>query len=202
MPGAHRPRRRPGDGPGQAAGRSVPHLATHGDIQELTPYLIPQPPGARRSGPPRRGRPAEPGPHSRPPRAVRLRDRPGTATAGGEVLGLTRTAVISGARHAVVSLWPVDDVTGCPVITRMYRHLTSADRVTVGTALARAQREVRGAAPEEREEEYARLAEGADVPAGRTGRRVRVRDSGPRLVAAVTDRHHPFHWASFIHVGV
>ncbi|WP_404192256.1 CHAT domain-containing protein [Streptomyces tauricus] len=193
----------------QAAGRSVLHLATHGDIQELTPYLS----RLALAGRDHLGVDDLLSPDLTPDLLVlsACETGRGTATAGGEVLGLTRTAVISGARHAVVSLWPVDDVTGCLVITRMYRHLTSADRVTVGAALARAQREVHAASPEERAEEYAQLAqlapptegvEGVDGPAEPTGRRVRARDSGPRPAAAVTDPHHPFHWAPFIHVGV
>ncbi|MET9565726.1 CHAT domain-containing protein [Streptomyces tauricus] len=196
----------------QAAGRSVLHLATHGDIQELTPYLS----RLALAGRDHLGVGDLLSPDLTPDLLVlsACETGRGTATAGGEVLGLTRTAVISGARHAVVSLWPVDDVTGCLVITRMYRHLTSADRVPVGAALARAQREVHAASPEEREEEYAQLAqltqlaedvegvEGADEQAEPTGRRVRARDSGPRPAAAVTDPHHPFHWAPFIHVGV
>ncbi|MFL1900617.1 CHAT domain-containing protein [Streptomyces tauricus] len=193
----------------QAAGRSVLHLATHGDIQELTPYLS----RLALAGRDHLGVDDLLSPDLTPDLLVlsACETGRGTATAGGEVLGLTRTAVISGARHAVVSLWPVDDVTGCLVITRMYRHLASADRVTVGAALARAQREVHAASPEERAEEYAQLAqlaqptegvEGVDGPAEPTGRRVRARDSGPRPAAAVTDPHHPFHWAPFIHVGV
>ncbi|MET7850147.1 CHAT domain-containing protein [Streptomyces avermitilis] len=183
----------------QAAGCSVLHLATHGDVQELTPYLS----RLALAGQDHLGVDDLLSPDLTPELLVlsACDTGRGTATAGGDVLGLTRTAVISGARHAVVSLWPVDDVTGCLVITRMYRHLTSADRPPVGTALARAQREVRRASPEEREEEYARLAERADVTADPTGRQVRARDSGPRPAPAGTDRHHPFHWAPFIHVG-
>ncbi|MER6131247.1 CHAT domain-containing protein [Streptomyces sp. NPDC001815] len=183
----------------QAAGCSVLHLATHGDIQELTPYLS----RLALAGQDHLGVDDLLSPDLAPDLLVlsACETGRGTATAGGDVLGLTRTAVISGARHAVVSLWPVDDVTGCLVITRMYRHLTSADRPLVGTALARAQREVRRASPEERVEEYARLAECADVTAHPISRRVRARDSGPRPAPAATDRHHPFHWAPFIHVG-
>ncbi|MFD3374513.1 MULTISPECIES: CHAT domain-containing protein [unclassified Streptomyces] len=183
----------------QAAGCSVLHLATHGDVQELTPYLS----RLALAGQDHLGVDDLLSPELTPELLVlsACDTGRGTATAGGDVLGLTRTAVISGARHAVVSLWPVDDVTGCLVMTRMYRHLTSADRPPVGTALARAQREVRRASPEEREEEYAGLAERADVTADPAGRRVRARDSGLRSAPVGTDPHHPFHWAPFIHVG-
>ncbi|GAA4322294.1 hypothetical protein GCM10023086_47430 [Streptomyces venetus] len=183
----------------QAADCSVLHLATHGDVRELTPYLS----RLALAGQDHLGIDDLLSPELTPELLVlsACETGRGTATAGGDVLGLTRTAVVSGARHAVVSLWPVDDVTGCLVITRMYRHLTSADRPPVGTALARAQREVLRASPDERTEEYARLAESADLVADPPGRRVRARDSGPRPVPEGTDRHHPFHWAPFIHVG-
>ena len=57
------------------------------------------------------------------------------------------------------------------------------------------------ASPDERYEEYARLAERADLTADPTTRRVRARDSGPRPALTGTDPHHPYHWAPFIHVG-
>jgi CHAT domain-containing protein len=41
----------------------------------------------------------------------------GRATAGGDVVGLVRTAVTAGARHIIVSLWPVDDEAGCLLMT-------------------------------------------------------------------------------------
>ncbi|MGW1956972.1 CHAT domain-containing protein [Streptomyces sp. NPDC001920] len=183
----------------QAAGCSVLHLATHGDVQELTPYLS----RLALAGQDHLGVDDLLSCDVTPDLLVlsACDTGRGTATAGGDVLGLTRTAVISGARHAVVSLWPVDDMTGCLVITRMYRYLTSADRPSVGTALARAQREVRAASPDERETEYTRLAERAGLTADPAGPRVRARDSGPRPAGAATDPYHPFHWAPFIHVG-
>ncbi|MFF8632721.1 CHAT domain-containing protein [Streptomyces pilosus] len=183
----------------QGAGCAVLHLATHGDVRELTPYLS----RMALAGPDHLGVDDLLGPDLDPALVVMSAcdTGRGTATAGGDVLGLTRTAVISGARHAVVSLWPVDDITGCLVMTRMYRHLTSADRPPVGTALARAQREVRAASLDEREEEYARLAARAGHTADATGPRTRARDSGPRTVPETTDPHHPYHWAPFVHVG-
>lgn len=183
----------------QAAGCSLLHLATHGDVRELTPSLS----RMVLAGRDHLGVDDLLSPDLDPALVVMSAcdTGRGTATAGNDVLGLTRTAVISGARHAVVSLWPVDDRTGCLVITRMYRHLTSADRPPVGTALARAQREVRTACFAEREAEYARLAERAGAAAAPVVRRVRARDSGPRPAPETTGRHHPYHWAPFIHVG-
>ncbi len=184
----------------QAAGCAILHLATHGDVQELTPYLS----RLALAGRDHLGMDDLLGPDLAPELLVlsACDTGRGTATAGGDVLGLTRAAVISGARHTVVSLWPVDDITGCLVITYMYRHLVSPDHPPVGTALARAQRDIRRLSQDEREEEYARLADRADFVTDRSGTRVRSRDSGPRPLVSGTDRVHPFHWAPFIHVGV
>ena len=92
----------------------------------------------------------------------------GSATAGGDVLGLTRAALITGARHAVVSLWPVRDSTGCLVVTKAYRHLVHDPAASVGGALARAQREVRDLSGAERDEEFRTLTA---VPESARGRR-------------------------------
>lgn len=183
----------------RAAGCAVLHLATHGDVQELTPHLS----RLALAGHDHLGVDDLLGPDLAPELLVlsACDTGRGAATAGGDVLGLTRAAVISGARHAVVSLWPVDDVTGCLVITRMYQHLVSPDHPPVGTALARAQREIRGLSQDEREEEYARLADRGDVRPDPAGSRVRTRDSRLRPAPATTDGRHPFHWAPYIHVG-
>ncbi|MFE5922286.1 CHAT domain-containing protein [Streptomyces sp. NPDC056468] len=130
----------------------------------------------------------------------------GTATAGGDVLGLTRAAVITGARHAVVSLWPVRDSTGCLVITRTYRRLADDPTASVGTALARAQLEVRELSGPERDDEFRALTGLAGVRPGCASRsrswpRPGTRDS-EQLRSAEADDRHPYHWAPFIHVGV
>lgn len=183
----------------QAAGCGILHLATHGDIPELAPHLS----RLALAGRDHLGLDDLLGPDLAPELVVlsACDTGRGTATAGGDVLGLTRAAVISGVRHAVVSLWPVDDITGCLVITGMYQHLMSTARPPVASALALAQREVRDLSQDERTEEYARLADRAAVLPHPTGSRIRVRDSGPRPAPPATSRH-PFHWAPFIHVGV
>ncbi|MGW0555932.1 CHAT domain-containing protein [Streptomyces sp. NPDC002926] len=128
----------------------------------------------------------------------------GSATAGGDVLGLTRAALITGARHAVVSLWPVRDSTGCLVVTKAYRHLVQDPAASVGGALARAQREVRDLSGAERDEEFRALTDRAGVPPGPESRArswAAARDSEPLRHPDADDRH-PYHWAPFIHVGV
>jgi CHAT domain-containing protein len=141
----------------------------------------------------------------------------GRATAGGDVLGLTRAALITGARHAVVSLWPVHDRVGCLVITRMYRHLVQDPAPHVGAALALAQREVRALSGAERDEEFRLLAHRTGTEPGPRARarswatgeypgpsrdsEPPSRDSEPERRPAATERH-PYYWAPFIHVGV
>ncbi|WP_327327518.1 CHAT domain-containing protein [Streptomyces sp. NBC_01210] len=140
----------------------------------------------------------------------------GSATAGGDVLGLTRAALITGARHAVVSLWPVRDSTGCLVVTKAYRHLVHDPAASVGGALARAQREVRDLSGAERDEEFGALTRRAGVRAGPASRARSSEASMPPASAPSTspardseplrhtdaDDRHPYHWAPFIHVGV
>ncbi|MCC3778200.1 CHAT domain-containing protein [Streptomyces sp. UNOB3_S3] len=130
----------------------------------------------------------------------------GTAS-GGDVLGLARSALMAGARHAVVSLWPVDDRGGCLTMVRMYRHLAAARSHLpdgpgpgVAQALAEAQREVRALTAGERDAEYAALAAEAGCPTPVGAGRGTVRDSGP-APAPLVPPEHPFHWAPFIHIG-
>src|SRR5262249_59327770 len=52
----------------------------------------------------------------------------GTATAGGDIVGLVRAAVTAGARHVVVSLWPGDDEAGCLLMTGPYEELANRPR--------------------------------------------------------------------------
>ena len=50
----------------------------------------------------------------------------GDATLGGDVVGLVRGLLASGVRNAVVSLWPVDDVTTCVLMDRFAAELPMA----------------------------------------------------------------------------
>lgn len=190
-----------------AAGRGILHLAAHGMVDELSPnrnHLVLAGRDKLSVGD-LYGLHTDAGPELLVLSGCHTGR--GTATAGGDVLGLARSALVAGARHAVVSLWPVDDRSGCLTMIRMYRHLAAARSHLpdgpgpgVAQALAEAQREVRALTAAEREAEYAALAAEAEcpLPAG-TGRGT-VRDSGP-ATAPLLPPEHPFHWAPFIHIG-
>ncbi|MFJ3726079.1 CHAT domain-containing protein [Streptomyces sp. NPDC090045] len=190
-----------------AAGRGILHLATHGMVDELSPnrnHLV----LAGRDG-------LSVGDlyglhtHAGPELLVLsgCHTGRGTATSGGDVLGLARSALMAGAHHAVVSLWPVDDRSGALTMIRMYRHLAAArSRLPggpgsgVAAALAEAQREVRALTAAERDEEYASLAAEADCPVPAGAARGTVRDSGSARAPGLAPEH-PFHWAPFVHIG-
>ncbi|MEI5101071.1 CHAT domain-containing protein [Streptomyces sp. PmtG] len=121
----------------------------------------------------------------------------GTATAGGDVIGLVRAAVAAGARHTVVSLWPVDDACGAVFMTYFYQALLAPPGTPVAEALATAQRRVRALDAKGRAEEYERLRE-------ETGSGVAARGARDgRVPAALMGNgdHLPYHWAPFVHVG-
>ncbi|MBL7258045.1 CHAT domain-containing protein [Paractinoplanes lichenicola] len=167
-----------------APGRAIIHLATHGAVDELRPYLS----ELALTG------------HDRitlPDLAALDLDGSllvlsachtgrGRATAGGDVLGLARAALAAGVRHVVVSLWPVDDISACLLMTTMYRRLAHGHDVPA--ALACAARRLRAMDDGQRRAAYERLG-GASEPG-------RVRDLGPARTGVPAA-----HWASFIHVG-
>ena len=121
----------------------------------------------------------------------------GTATAGGDIVGLVRAAVAAGARHIVVSLWPVDDEAGCLLMTGMYDRLVAGD--DVAHALTGAQRRVRRMDGAERRHAYEQLRQQADTQPAIPG----ARDARPpNFVPQTKKSGFPYYWAPFIHVGV
>jgi CHAT domain-containing protein len=120
----------------------------------------------------------------------------GTATAGGDIVGLMRAAVTAGARHVIVSLWPVDDEAGCLLMTAMYEALASGHGVA--DALTDAQRRVRALDADGRHQSYERLrARAGTAPAAPA-----TRDGRPPETAPAGEGAPPYYWAPFIHVGV
>jgi CHAT domain-containing protein len=174
-----------------AAGRSIVHLATHGAVDELRPYLS----ELALSGADR---------ITLPDLAALDLDVDllvlsachtgrGRATAGGDVLGLARVALAAGVRHLIVSLWPVDDISACLLMTTMYRRLTRGH--TVAEALTCASRDLRAMDDNRRADAYARLS---GVPHDS-----RIRDVGAVETHVPAGRSlPPAHWAPFIHIGV
>ena len=121
----------------------------------------------------------------------------GTATAGGDIVGLVRAAVAAGARHIVVSLWPVDDEAGCLLMTGMYERLVAGD--DVAHALTGAQRRVRRMDGAGRRDAYEQLRQQADTQPAIPG----ARDARPpNFVPQTKKSGFPYYWAPFIHVGV
>ena len=120
----------------------------------------------------------------------------GTATAGGDIVGLMRAAVTAGARHIIVSLWPVDDEAGCLLMTGLYEEL--AVGCGVADALARAQRRVRALDASGRRYAYERLR----TLAGTASAAPAARDGRPPDSMSAEEGSRPYHWAPFIHVGV
>lgn len=120
----------------------------------------------------------------------------GTATAGGDIIGLVRAAVTAGVQHAIVSLWPVDDTAACLTMIALYERLLAGDGVA--EALQTAQLSVRELDGPARRHRYHTLAARAGTP-----------DAQPIARDLADSEHHradaatlPYHWAPFIHIGL
>jgi CHAT domain-containing protein len=130
----------------------------------------------------------------------------GTTTGGDDVLGLTRALFAAGARAAVVSLWPVDDLSTSLLMGEFYRRLRSG--VLPDAALQQAQNCLRGLSQE------AVVSALADLKNALNG----LAQAGPvdaALNTSLAFRHLrpagmppsqsnydlPFYWAPFILVG-
>jgi CHAT domain-containing protein len=129
----------------------------------------------------------------------------GEITGGDDVIGLTRGLLGAGARAAVVSLWPVNDVSTSLFMGEFYRQLQEGK--TPAAALQAAQDYLRKLSPsaivaeldqlKEKLEEREVVATALDVvDANRAMRDV-------ELEGGVTpdDYSHPHYWAPFILMG-
>ncbi len=134
----------------------------------------------------------------------------GETTGGDDVLGLTRGILGAGARAAVVSLWPVDDVSTSLLMGEFYRFVKGGASPAV--ALQKAQDYLRKLCPDGISSELKKLeerlsesmaSEGALAPvAEERGERHGKphRPSGGKS-AAFKDYQHPYYWAPFVLVG-
>lgn len=122
----------------------------------------------------------------------------GDVTLGGDVVGLVRGLMAAGARHAVVSLWPVDDVATSVLMDVLAAEL--AHGAGVADALSRASRAVRTMSVEARA--GAVTPDGPKPVPGPSGLRRSARDARPQANLSEPGDEHPYWWAPFVHVGL
>jgi CHAT domain-containing protein len=103
--------------------------------------------------------------------------------------------LLAGARHVVVSLWPVDDVAGCLLMAELYRTLPEHG---IAGGLAAAAREVARWSYAEQRDRYRALCGQLGVAPEAGG----TRDAVPAGTDPAADAGLPFFWAPFVHVGV
>jgi CHAT domain-containing protein len=113
----------------------------------------------------------------------------GEVTGGDDVIGLTRGLLASGARAAVVSLWPVNDLSTSLLMGEFYRQLR--DGKQPADCLHKAQNYLRTLKIQQIEEETAKLRVGG------FDRSLRPSEAKPEP----KDYSHPHYWAPFILVG-
>lgn len=125
----------------------------------------------------------------------------GEVTAGDEVVGLTRALLASGAKAAVVSLWPVRDAATSYFMRYFYNQLAA---VGPAEALKRAQAFLRTMTPQQREHQRDTLIHTLEY--GPLSAPL-FKDQGVRDIAAAEAMppslgySHPYYWAPFIYVG-
>ena len=125
----------------------------------------------------------------------------GTATLGGDVVGLTRSLLASGVRRAVVSLWPVDDSTACVTMACFYERLVAGD--PPAAALASAQQTIHGLDHAALRARYTELA-GIEPLRGLGHRRGEIEDRdlhSDEVIRPPLGGDAERHWAPFILVG-
>lgn len=126
----------------------------------------------------------------------------GETTGGDDVLGLTRGLLATGARSAVVSLWPVDDISTSLLMGQFYRELRRG--TAPETALQLAQQYLRRLNRNEIRAEIDKLhvdLTSAGVERDVINLVVKLRDTRRSGAGAADDYSHPFFWAPFILVG-
>jgi CHAT domain-containing protein len=117
----------------------------------------------------------------------------GAMTGGDEVLSMTRGLLGAGAASAVVSLWPVRDLSTAVLMARFAEQLAAG--IDPARSLQLTQQWYRGLDDAGRQEATDALLGGAPPPSvdvDRGGLTSGVVDIPPR---------HPYHWAAFTYVG-
>jgi len=128
----------------------------------------------------------------------------GAATGGDDVLGLTRALLAAGARRAIVSLWPVDDVSTSLLMGRFYGRLR--DGAGPVEALTSAQRDLRTMRPAEIADALATVEECLRKTGATETMTPLPVAARPRVPAAPAETlppvyDHPYYWAPFILIG-
>ena len=113
----------------------------------------------------------------------------GEITGGDDVIGLTRGLLGSGARAAVVSLWPVNDLSTSLLMGEFYRQFRTGK--PPADCLHAAQNYLRTLDTKQIEEETAKLRDAGFARSFRPS----------EAKAAAKDYGHPHYWAPFIIVG-
>lgn len=113
----------------------------------------------------------------------------GEITGGDDVIGLTRGLLGSGVRAAVVSLWPVNDLSTGLLMGEFYRQFRTGKRPA--ECLHTAQNYLRTLNPDTIAAESAKLREAGHarhlLPVG--------------AIQPIREYSHPYYWAPFILVG-
>ena len=124
----------------------------------------------------------------------------GERTGGDDVVGLARGLLAAGARDAIVSLWPVGDVSTSLLMARFYTRLRVGDPPAI--ALAAAQEYLRRLSAEEAADELAQLRDTivGGVADGSLPDDL-ARDVTRRTPRRSADYRHPQSWAAMIAIG-
>lgn len=126
----------------------------------------------------------------------------GETTGGDDVLGLTRGLLGAGARAALVSLWPVADVSTSLLMGFFYRRLRAG--LAPAAALQAAQNELRQLSADQATRHLTQLRQSPGLADPQLPPAERVRDfaiPGLDPLEHAPDYSHPFYWAPFIVVG-
>lgn len=130
----------------------------------------------------------------------------GEGTGGEEVLGLTRGLLAAGARAAVVSLWPVDDLSTGVLMGEFHRRVRAG--VPKADALREAQAFLRRLDADGLAAEVARMAAALESHGGGERSLARLHESAARHLVTggvpgppASRYDHPYYWAPFVLVG-
>lgn len=117
-------------------------------------------------------------------------------TVGGDLIGLTRAALVAGVAHLVVSLWPLDDEAGCLLVADLAGRLARGEPVAQAVHAARLR--IRALDGLGRHQAYTGLRTASGGPQGGQG----ARDLTPCVaIDRVRFAEAPYFWAPIIHIG-